>query len=111
MRSVPHPHHLLEKPVMSPLATVLKRLLSRLERSRVGECALRRFFPSAFWQGGGEAFDCARQRRWIIHPFMGKYGGRARAVTEGLKPGEQVFEPFVMLQQHGHGDDLEGPWP
>jgi len=41
---------------------------------------------------------------------MGQYGDRASAVTAGLEPGEQVFKPFVMLQQHGHGDDLEGPW-
>jgi hypothetical protein len=40
---------------------------------------------------------------------MGERFGRASALTAGLEPGEQVFEPFVMFQQYGHGDDLEGP--
>ena len=95
---------------MSPLAAVLKRLLSRVERGRVGECPLKRFVPPAYWRGGGEAFDCVRQRRWIMHPFLGQRCGRASTLAEGLEPGEQMFEPLVMFQQHGHGDDLEGPW-
>jgi hypothetical protein len=31
-------------------------------------------------------------------------------MTECLELGEQLLQAFVMFQQHGHGDDLEGPW-
>jgi hypothetical protein len=81
-----------------------------LQRRRVGECPLRRFSPPALSSGSAEAFDRARQRRWLLRPLKDVRDGRASALTDGFEPDEQVFEPFVMFQQHGHGDDLEGPW-
>jgi hypothetical protein len=73
-------------PAVSPLGTVLNRLPSfaGLERRRVGEDPLR--------------------------PCKDVRYGRTSALTDGFEPDEQVFEPFVMFQQHGHGDHLEGPW-
>jgi hypothetical protein len=73
-------------PAVSPLGTVLNRLPSfaGLERRRVGEDPLR--------------------------PCKDVRYGRTSALTDGFEPDEQVFEPFVMFQQHGHDDHLEGPW-
>jgi hypothetical protein len=55
-------------------------------------------------------FGRARQRRWLLRPCKDVRYGRTSALTDGFEPDEQVFEPFVMFQQHGHDDHLEGPW-
>jgi hypothetical protein len=57
-----------------------------------------------------EVFDHACQRRRILGSFKDGRDGGESTLTEGFEPGKQAFELFVMLQQHGHGDDLEGPW-
>jgi hypothetical protein len=102
----------LETLVVSPLGAVLNRLpaSSRMEWRRVRECPLGRPFPLASFLGSAEAFDRACQRRWILWSFKDGRDGRESALTDGFEPGKQAFELFVMLQQHGHGDDLEGPW-
>jgi hypothetical protein len=102
----------LETPVVSPLGAVLNRLsfFSRLEWRRVGECPLMWSFPLALFPGSAEAFDHTCQRRWILGSFKDGRDGRESALIAGFEPGKQAFELFVMLQQHGHGDDLEGPW-
>src|SRR5262245_47271448 len=104
VRPALHPYVPLETPVVSPLGAVLNRLpsVSRLEPRRVGEWAIV--------LGSAEVFDRARQRRWLLRPCKDGRYGRKSALTEGFEPGEQVFKLFVMFQQHGHDDDLKGPW-
>jgi hypothetical protein len=89
---------------MSPLGAAFNHLPScaHLGRRRVGEGALL--------LGRAAVVDCARQRRWILQPFEDRRCGRKSALTASFELGEQAFELFVVFQQHGHGDDLEGPW-
>lgn len=95
--------------MMSFVGAILNRLpaFSRLEQRLVGECPLGRFVPLVLVPGSAEAFDRAWQCRWL--PWSVK-DGREGVLTEGFDLGEQAFELFVMLQQHGHDEDLEGPW-
>jgi hypothetical protein len=81
-----------------------------LEWSRIGECPLRRSSLLALFPGSAEVFDHAYQRRWLLWSFKDGRDSRESALAEGFEPGKQAFKLFVMFQQHGHGDDLEGPW-
>jgi hypothetical protein len=94
---------------MSSLGAILNRLpaFSRLEQHLVGECPLGRLFPLVLVPGSAAAFDRAWQCRW---PLWSLKDGRERALPAGFEPSEQAFELFVMLQHHGHHEDLEGPW-
>jgi hypothetical protein len=69
-----------------------------------------RSFPLALFAGSEEAFACTGQCRWLLRSFKDGRDGRESTLTESFEPDKQAFELFVMLQQHGHGDDLEGPW-
>jgi hypothetical protein len=102
----------LETLVVSPLGAVLNHLsfFFRLEWRRVRECPLGCPFLLAPLLGSAEAFAHTCQRRWILGAFKDSRDGRESALIAGFEPGKQAFELFVMLQQHGHGDDLEGPW-
>jgi hypothetical protein len=103
----------LETLVVSPRGAVLNRLsaFSRLEQRLVGECSLGWSCPRALFLGSAAACDRTCQRRWLLRPFRDGRDRGESALTGSFEPGEQAFELFVMLQQHGHDEDLEGPWP
>ena len=97
---------------VSPLGAVRNHLPSctRLERRRVGERSLRRFSPLALLSGDTAVFSYTRERRCILRPCKDMRYSQASALTESFEPDEQAFESFMMFQQHGHGNDFEGPW-
>jgi hypothetical protein len=59
--------------------------------------------------GSAEAFDHARQRRWCLWSGEAWSGTRERISADGFEPKEQAFKLFMLLQQHGHHEDLERP--